>query len=105
MNSRLTNFLTFQYLVTPRIIQWVWLVGVAMIVYFSIVMMTFRVTLPWYISLVAGSTQQAVHSTAVLSGLIFLILGNLTWRVLCETLYATCSIHSQLLENTKTENS
>ena len=62
-------------------------------------MMTFSVSLPWYLNSVVGSPEKTVNSLAGISGLIFLIIGNLFWRILCETFYATCSIRSGVSMN------
>lgn len=103
-NSRLVDFLTFDYLLTTRIIQWVWLIGVAVIIYFSMMMMTFSVSLPWYLNAFANSPEKTVNSLAGISGLIFLIIGNLFWRILCETFYATCSIRSGVSMNSTNDH-
>jgi hypothetical protein len=92
MNSVLIRFLTFDFLITPRIIQWVWLCGAAALVYFAVRLMTFQITLPWYLMIFDTGAVDAINTASLMSGLAILILGNLMWRVMCETLYAACMI-------------
>lgn len=73
------EFSTFRFFITPVFMQIIFWIGVGVIAVFSIRMMTF-----------GGSF--------VLMGFIYLIVGPIFWRVLCESLIILFRIHNNLEE-------
>ena len=93
--NSLISFLNFDLLILPRVIQWVWIIGVALIVYVSVVMMTFRPDIPWYVTAVSSPAIQTAQGYLMIGGFVLLILGNLVWRMICEILVLLCSLRDQ----------
>jgi hypothetical protein len=83
-NFNLDEFLSFKKVVTPLIIKIVYLIGVIGIVLYSLYSMFF------------GISSFSVFFLKLLFGIIYLILGNLMWRMTCELIMVMFNMLGEL---------
>ena len=94
MNSKVKNFLTFQKMLTPIIIQVIFWISVTACVVLGITL------------IVKGAGASFSGGKIVLEGILFLLLGPLVVRLYCEVLIILFRINDSLVaikENTKQE--
>jgi hypothetical protein len=83
-NFNLDEFLSFKKMITPVIIKIVYLLGVVGIVLFSLYSMFF------------GISSFSGFLLKLLFGILYLILGNLMWRMMCELMMVIFNMLGEL---------
>ena len=79
MNFNFKDFSNFKFFITPVFMQYIFWIGVGAIVFMAVRLMT-------------------VGGSFVLLGFIYLIVGPIFWRVICEALMALFKINDNLEE-------
>jgi len=89
------KFITVEELITPQAITIVYIIGAILITLGSLVFMGIGIVMPQYGSYSSSNTFSG--GFLILFGLIYLIFGNLFWRMLCEFLIVIFKINDTLV--------
>jgi hypothetical protein len=89
------KFITFEELITPQAITIVYIIGAILITLGSLAFMGIGIVMPQYGSY--SSSNPFSGGFLILFGLIYLIFGNLFWRMLCEFLIVIFKINDTLV--------
>ena len=90
----LNKFIKFEELITPAVITIVYLLGVIVIVLGSLVVMA--------MSFKSGSSSMFYKSEPsfdgmmIVAGLLYLVFGNIIWRMLCEFIVVIFKINEHM---------
>ena len=88
------KFITFEELITPQAITIVYIIGAILITLVSLALMAGGIVMPQYGGY--SSSNPFSGGVLILIGLIYLIFGNLFWRMLCEFLIVIFKINDTL---------
>lgn len=80
------NFISFRKMITPQIIKAVYIIGACLITLFGLAM------------IFTGGNLSCFIPGGALTGIIFLLFGNLLWRISCELVILFFRINDTLSE-------
>ncbi|MDD8026717.1 MAG: DUF4282 domain-containing protein [Acidobacteriota bacterium] len=90
-NDTLSDFLSFKKFISRTLIIVVYLIGALWTTISGFIYMFKRTEIPFIGRYSGGSTQ-------ILVGLAIIIIGNITWRIICEIAIVLFSIQDSLKE-------
>ena len=85
-SSGLRDFISFRAFITPAIMSIIWILGAALITFISVVVVLVEVGSPEPFDTFGGPAY----------GVVWFVLGNLSWRIFVEVLVVVFSIHDTL---------
>ncbi len=90
-NERFADFLSFKFFVTRTLIIIGYAIGAVLITISGIIMM-----LPRKVEVPFAGTITTTSALSILLGLCLILLGNIFWRVICESVIIRFSIQDDL---------
>jgi len=84
------SYMTFRRFITPGFITVIWILGALLVTILGLLMISMGVSAPSYYGFSFGGMY-------TMMGIIFLIFGNLFWRIACEQWVVIFRIHEALV--------
>jgi hypothetical protein len=94
--QRKGGYFSFRTMVSPMLIKIVYVLGILGIIGGGI-MLTMQILLGKFSEYIITIGDE--KTTAIIIGVLFILVGNLLWRVLCEVLIVLFSMHEVLVQN------
>jgi len=89
-NLDFSEFFNFKKMITPTLIKIIYLMGMGVITIFGIFITFGKETNFFILNIITGISNN------IIGGIIILVLGNIIWRICCESLILLYEIHERL---------